>query len=72
MLFEAFKGRREDWLVSREGVNGVADAFETPSMALEHSESARVDPRCDLRNILCAVLAELAENSSQAPRSKVR
>ena len=44
--------RREDRLVSREGVDGIADAFETSAVPLEHAKQARVRPRRDLRDIL--------------------
>jgi hypothetical protein len=52
--------RREDWLVSREGVD-IAHAFEASAMPLEHSDKAGVGPGCDLRDFFRGGLAELAE-----------
>jgi hypothetical protein len=51
---------REDWLVSREGVD-IAHAFEASAMPLEHSDKAGVGPGCDLRDLLRGGRAELAE-----------
>ncbi|MFT5357301.1 MAG: hypothetical protein ACI9KE_004535, partial [Polyangiales bacterium] len=53
--------RRKNWLVTCEGIYGIADAIEAPAMPLEHSEKTRVSPSRDLRDLLCAGLAELAK-----------
>jgi hypothetical protein len=53
--------RREDRLVSREGICGIADAVEASPVPLEHAKQARVSPRRDLLDVPCGRLVELAK-----------
>ncbi|MFT5354188.1 MAG: hypothetical protein ACI9KE_001391 [Polyangiales bacterium] len=59
--------RREDWLVSREGVGGIADAFETSAMALERSRLAWVHAATRATSSVLGSTSSRADASTPPP-----